>query len=348
MIICMAIATVLFILFTYLFLSADDGVLGALVVCNKETQLETIKSTEIEMTLLIESMKKANNMEDKKKINKGKKLKKKHSEAKKLYDVFDKGKYSVLDMIPLAGYRVMQILRWDATNDFVKKLLRKCQQFKERKEAMNYTYFIIASLIGNILLGVVVAFAGTGLGLGFGLGIRSLIVGVVCLGFFGLLGYLPYDNVNVVVNKRKEDIDRQFPQAISKMTLLTVAGMEVSQAWKLTAISGIGTLYEEMNRVLIDLEHNVSPSEAYQKFIAKCNNNYTTKLATAILQNISKGNSEIVALFTQLNDESWSEHKHSARRMSEKIQSKLMVPTMLMFAGILILIIVPVMSGFSF
>ena len=80
----------------------------------------------------------------------------------------------------------------------------------------------------------------------------------------------------------------------------------------------------------------------------RCNNKYTTKLATAIIQNLSKGNSEIVSFFRQLNEESWSEHRHGSRRMSEKIQSKLFVPTMLMFAGILILVIVPVLSGFKF
>ncbi len=46
--------------------------------------------------------------------------------------------------------------------------------------------------------------------------------------------------------------------------------------------------------------------------------------------------------------ESWMEHKHNARRMGEKIQSKLLIPTLLMFGGIMILIIVPVMSGFNF
>ncbi len=96
------------------------------------------------------------------------------------------------------------------------------------------------------------------------------------------------------------------------------------------------------------MEHNEPPSEAYSRFITRCSNPYTTKLATAIIQNISKGNAEIVSLFRTLNDESWMEHKHNARRMGEKIQSKLLIPTLLMFGGIMILIIVPVMSGFNF
>lgn len=240
MFICMILASALFVIFAILFLTAGDSLAKALIVCNVEIQTETIKKTQIEMNLLAEQMKKSG-QQDKKKLKQGKVLKKKQDEARKQLEILKKGKISVLDIIPLAGYRMIQILDWDGTSDVVKKLNQK-----------------------------------------------------------------------------------------------------------LASVSGTGTLYEEMNRVLLDFDNNVSPVEAYSRFITKCNNLYTTKLATAIIQNTSKGNSEIVSLFRQLNDESWLEHKHDARRMGEKIQSKLLLPTMLMFAGIIILIIVPVMSGFNF
>ena len=239
-------------------------------------------------------------------------------------------------------------MKWDGTNNFIKKLTSQCVQFKEKREAVNYSYYIFANLIGSILLGLVFFFAVLGILLSLNMGILGLIFAVCVLVVFGLVGYLPLDNVNTTVNKRKEEIDSQFPQVSSKMTLLTVAGMEVSQAWKLVAESGDGVLYDEMNRVLVDLNNNVSPAEAYSRMMVKCNNNYVNKLNTAIIQNTSKGNAEIVQLFRRLNDECWLERKHSSKRMGEKIQSKLLVPTLMMFGGILILIIVPVLSGFNF
>lgn len=348
MIICMILASVFFMIFAFLFLTADDAIIRALLVCCMETQNETIKKTQIEMKLLVQEMKRSGILDDERKIKKGKVLKKKLSEAQKQLERLQKGKISILDIIPAAGYRLIQLMGWDSTNDIVKKLNQQCMQFKEKKEAINYTYYLLGSLFGNLLLGCVAFFTGIGLGLGMRMGTRSLILGGGAFIIFGLLGYLPYDSVNVIIRKREDDVERQFPQIMSKLTLLIVAGMEVSQAWKLTSASGTGTLYEEMNRVLIDFDNNVSPTEAYSKFIVRCNNRYATKLATAIIQNISKGNSEIVKLFRELNDESWMEHKHNARKMGEKIQSKLFLPTMLMFGGIIILIIVPVMSGFNF
>ncbi len=348
MIICMVIATVFFAVFVFLFLTAGERVTSAMLTCCEETETEKIKKLQFQMNKLVESMKRAGDMKDKEKIRQGKKLKKKMDESKKLLEAYKKGKVSVLDIIPIAGYRLMQLMGWDATNPYIKELNNKCKQYKEKKEAMNYTYYLLGSLMGNLLLGVCVGFAALGLALAMDLGTRSIVVGIVAFAIFALMGYVPYDNVNVVIRDRAEQIENQFPQVVSKMALLTVAGMEVNQAWRLTAESGDGVLYEEMSRVTVELDHNVSAKDAYEKFIARCSNAYTTKLATAIVQNITKGNAEIVKLFTSLNSESWMEHKHNARRKGEQIQSKLLVPTLLMFLGIIILVIVPVMSGFNF
>lgn len=348
MLFSITVATIFFIIFAFLFLSASDNMVNAILNCCIETEGENEKKLQSEMELLVENMKHTKDLENKKKLKQGKKLKKKMKKSKKRCEQLEKGKISVLDIIPVAGYRLMQLLKWDATNEMVKKLNQKCIQFKEKKEAINYTYYLLGALFGYSLLGICCFFLGLGLSLIAGLGTRSLVVASTMLAVFGTLGYVPYDNVNTIIRQREEEIENQFPQVVSKLALLTVAGMEVNQAWRLCCSSEIGVLYDEMRRVLVELEHNVSPAEAYGKFIIRCNNAYTTKLGTAIMQNISKGNAEIVRLFRTLNDESWMNHKHNARRKGEQIQSKLLIPTLLMFFGIIILVIVPVMSGFGF
>ena len=161
MFICMILASAFFVIFAFLFLTAGDNLAKALIVCNVEIQTETIKKTQIEMNLLAGQIQKSG-QQDKKKLKKGKALKKKQDEARKQLEVLKKGKISVLDIIPLAGYRMIQLLGWDGTSDVVKKLNQKCIQFKEKKEAINYTYYLLASLLGNLLFGVVVLFLGMG------------------------------------------------------------------------------------------------------------------------------------------------------------------------------------------
>ncbi|MCR5330118.1 MAG: hypothetical protein K6E62_02890 [Lachnospiraceae bacterium] len=351
MIILILLATAAFIVFVYLFMTANDNLTTALINCNIENQEEIVLKSQIELNMLLEAIKREKERDgkaDKKKIKKGRRVKAKIDSAQKLRASYEKGKISVLDIIPLAGYRLIQMLGWDSSTPMVKNLFNKCIQYKEKKEAMNYTVYLIATLFGDLLFGFVVGMIGLVIAMGAGLGGRSVIVALLGIGIFGFMGYLPYDAVNTTITKRKEEIEDEFPQVVSKVTLLTVAGMEVSRAWKLASASGTGTLYEEMNRVNIDLENNVPPVEAYSKFLRRCNNTYTTKLATAIIQNTQKGNSEIVSLFKSLNNESWLEHKHNARRKGEKIQGKLTFPTMLLFLGIIIMIMVPAMSGFNF
>ena len=333
MIICMVLATVGFIFFAFLFLSADENIIGAIISCRRETDIENIKKTQIELNLIVDYMKRTKDLKDKVRVKRARELKKNLELAQKKLERLEKGRVGLSEIIPVSGYRMMQLMHWDGRNDTVKKLHNQCIQFKEKREAMNYTYYILGALIGYAVLGIVCFFAVLGLTLALGLGIKAVIFSVAVMILLVMAGYVPYDNVNVIVRNRKEEIENQFPQVVSKLTLLTVAGMEVNQAWKLTGGSGVGVLYQEMERVLVELDNNVPPVEAYSKFITRCNNPYTTKLATAIIQNASKGNAEIVSLFRRLNSESWLEHKHGARRRGEQISSKLLVPTLLMFVG---------------
>ena len=159
------------------------------------------------------------------------------------------------------------------------------------------------------------------------------------------MGYVPFSRLKERTSRRIESIERDFANCVSKMALLVCAGMEVPKAWELTSASGDEVLFVEMRRVTDELNNNISPNVAYNNFINRCNTKYTTKLATIIMQNITKGNSEIAAMFRQVSNESWSEKKHKARRIGENMSGTLLIPTLMTFAGILVLVIVPIFSS---
>lgn len=346
MIIIMILATISFLFFSFLYLSAGNDICGVMIQCIIEAEEEKLKNTEIEMQILANDVKEKNALNDKHYMKKAKKLKNKHNAIVKKLNTFKKRKIIGYDLVPVAGYRLIKMLKWDIRNKNIKKMYDKCLRFKERKEAINYTYYVYANLYGNILLGITIGLFTIAFLMVLGKEDTGILIGVGTFIIVSIMGYLPYDEVSSIIKKREEEIEKDFLQVVSQMTLLVVAGMEVSKAWNLSSRGGRSTLYKEMNRVILDLEHNVLPQEAFGKFITRCNNKYTTRLATAIIQNMSKGNSEIVKLFTQLNFESWSEYKHSARRMSDKVQAKLFLPTMLMFLGILVMVLLPIVGGF--
>ncbi len=351
MFICLILATVTAVLFVLLFLSADKTIGSFMISAIVDTESEKAADLTAELNVLIERvriMTQSKQPIDKRDQKQAKRLKKQIDACETQINAYKTKGVSVLDMPPLAGYRIMQILKMDQNNGFVASINAKCLQFKERREAMNYTCYLVSALIGNSLLGVCLLFLGIAFGLAMGLGTKALVIGAVLCAICVILGYLPYDTLSQKIRRRAEEIDHDFPRVVSKLALLAVSGLDVNGAWNLVALSDTSTLYREMQRVTVDIQHNVTPMEAYSRFIRRCSSVYTTKLATAIMQNLSKGNSEIVTLLRQLNDESWSEYRHSAKRRGEQISSKLMIPTLLMFAGILVLVIVPVIGGFDF
>jgi len=121
----------------------------------------------------------------------------------------------------------------------------------------------------------------------------------------------------------------------------------MDRAWKETAYSRETELYMEMRKTSKELDNLVSPEVAYNGFIKRCNTKESAKLASAIMQNLSKGNAEIGELLKSMAREAWQERRHMAKRDAEKANSKLMIPTMLLFLAILVMLMVPVAMNFS-
>lgn len=163
------------------------------------------------------------------------------------------------------------------------------------------------------------------------------------------LSYWNYDmKITDIMDVRKAEIERDFPEVLSKLTLLVNAGMIMSEAWAKVSDTGNSTLYQEMKNTVFEMNNGVSEIDALLNFGNRCLNDDVKKFASTLVQNLTKGNSELVDFLKRQTTLCWEERKHSARRQGEAASSKLMIPVGLMFVGILILVIVPVFSNLSF
>lgn len=275
---------------------------------------------------------------DKAKKSGGKKV----ADMQKELDKLKQGKAGLLNVIPAVGYILFTRNIITADSRFFQTLKNRSEVLYGRPGAAGNAAYMIAYAVSYLYLSIALALMAMAVMLMLGRGSDGVILAGALLVIAGVLCYLPFDDLKEKTEKRQADITAQFPNAISKLALLVSSGMEVSRAWELVAQGGRGALYIEMRKTLAELDNNISPTVAYTNFMNNCGNKYTTKLATSILQNMSKGNSEIGVVFIQLSNESWSEKKHNAKRLGELAQGKLMVPTLLMFAGILALVMVPI------
>ena len=137
----------------------------------------------------------------------------------------------------------------------------------------------------------------------------------------------------------------QFPQVLSKLTLLVNSGMMLRDAWRNVAQKGEGILFEEMNMTCEEMNQGISEIDAYQNFAERCEVKEIKRFTSSIIQNMVKGNAELTNFLREMSDEMWNEKKNMVKRQGEAANSKLLIPTIMIFTGILILIMVPMFTN---
>ena len=133
-----------------------------------------------------------------------------------------------------------------------------------------------------------------------------------------------------------------FLRCLSKLTLLVNSGMVLRDAWKRVSVTGDRALYQEMQNTSLEIENGIMETDAYRNFAERCNVKEIRKFASLIIQNLKKGNEELAYFLKDLSDEMWEVKKNEVKQKGEKANSRLLLPMMLIFIGILIMILVPV------
>lgn len=262
-------------------------------------------------------------------------------------DALQHGDLKSISLLPMPGYVLQRRVEAIGRGSIHKNILAKYTELYGKKYAANQTKRLLAQMLSYPMIGMAVSLALGALLFGSGNSKGGLAVMLVGTLLVLVLVYALYDEVGDRLSKRRDAISRQFPNVVSKLALLVTSGMIMDRAWRETAESQELELYQEMRKTSEELANLMDPVRAYTNFIDRCNTKETTKLASAIIQSQSKGNAEIGVLLKNMAHEAWQERRHTAKRDSEAANSKLMIPTMLLFLAILVIIMVPVALNFT-
>lgn len=169
-------------------------------------------------------------------------------------------------------------------------------------------------------------------------GLAVFAVGIVAASFF-----LPDRELGTKIRKRRLSIQLDFPDFLNKLTLLINAGMTVSRAWDriTTENSSKTALFVELQKVSADIRGGKPENMAYEDFSRRCRIPEISRFVSVTLQNLKKGNAEIVSVFRVQAGECWEMRKNAAKRLGEEASTKLLLPMMLMFLAILLIVITP-------
>lgn len=232
------------------------------------------------------------------------------------------------------GFGIMHLIRYDMSAGRPRKRIREIAEITGKKYAQYYFYvtkgaeltYAYLALTGMMILSMVADSA-----LLAGLGI--LLAALAAM-------YMEQELDNKLSNRR-DALQADFPQVLSKLALLVNSGMMMRDAWDKVAASGDGVLYGEMKITMQEFQNGVAEVEIYRNFAERCGLKDIRRFSSTMVQNLQKGNAELAFFLREMADEMWEEKKHLAKRKGEAASSKLMLPTACIFLGILIMIMVP-------
>ncbi len=236
------------------------------------------------------------------------------------------------------GFQIMEIIHFNIKSDSSRKKIKLMSEVYGKKYAEYYYYVSVGGKITYVVTVLPVIFL-----------LALLANNPVALLFGAILAviFVWYMNESFKdkLTARREEILAQFPQVLSKMTLLVNSGMLLRDAWNLIANQSDTVLFQEMQLTAAQLENGVSEVEAYREFAERCGIKEVRKFASMVIQGLEKGAAELTMFLKDMADELWMEKRNMVKQKGEKANSKLLVPTVIIFIGILFMIMAPIVTG---
>ena len=165
---------------------------------------------------------------------------------------------------------------------------------------------------------------------------------------FIVVALINYYFITLMSEQIKENADKyllQFPNVASTMALLVNAGMILVEAWEVVADSGDDELHKQMKIAVNEINSGISVEMAIHRFGNRCATPEIRKFTAAILQGMQKGNSELSFSMKNMSQELWQSKKQRVLQLAELSGNKILIPILLMFVGILIMVMAPILTN---
>lgn len=159
-----------------------------------------------------------------------------------------------------------------------------------------------------------------------------------------LLTARPFLEAGRQVERRKQDILLELPEALSKLLLLVSAGETTLQAMA-RCLDGKDAdrhpLYKEWRTVVRSIETGDSFSTALERFNRSCAVQEVSVFTTVLLLNYRRGGEHFTLALRELSYTLWEKRKAVARSRGEEASSKLVFPLVGILLALMVLIAAP-------
>lgn len=241
------------------------------------------------------------------------------------------------------GFKILKIIKFDfktamarKTRDHIVSLYGEkyadyyLQVYYAQKISLSYFIFAAISAVAAMMDGT-----------------NRILFFVMGIVVFAVVYYFYSQATERKIKTRSEQFALEFPNAVSTIALLVNSGMILRDAWKEVAFSGESLLSYEMRKVNEDIANGISEADALYGFANRCSTPEIKKFTSIIVQGLEKGSKDLADALQNQNNELWETKKQRTLKKGELASGKLLIPLIIMFMGVLILIMVPIMSNLN-
>lgn len=159
--------------------------------------------------------------------------------------------------------------------------------------------------------------------------------------------YLQRLQVNRELNERKKELEKMYPEVVSKLALLLCAGFTIRNAWEKMVFDYEKKderyfVFEQMKKTELEIKNGQSEGRAYESFGVACFHQKYRKLGNLLSQNLKRGNKNIVQRMKEESKMAYLDRRENALLASGKAETKMLVPMLLLMMIVLVVVIIPV------
>ncbi len=164
-----------------------------------------------------------------------------------------------------------------------------------------------------------------------------IIMGCACL---PLGVYIEFKDLEKEILSRKRAIGIQFSRFASNCVLFITSGLSVKHAFiKSAHCLGEGPIKNYIDMAVLDLQMNMNTAEVFGTLNMKLLHPVVAEF-TSILQQYEKYGSESKADLKRVIYSAWQSRKDAANIAAKEMETKLVFPSMLIFAGVMLMLLV--------
>jgi tight adherence protein C len=245
--------------------------------------------------------------------------------------------FRLKELLPM-GFWIMEKSKYRYKSLYDRTLRLKIGALYGAKYVEYYLWVHWANKITSLVLGLVLACM-----IGAGWGNLDLTFPLMVVVLLGVLFFALDQELTQKIEKRKLSIQRDFPDFLNKLTLLLNAGMTVFAAWeRIVKENQKNTpFYIQAEVVVEEIKNGKTQAQAFEDFARNCRVSEITKFVSILIQNLRKGNGEMVITLQGMSREAWELRKHVAKRLGEEASTKLLFPMMFNFLVVVVIVAMP-------